>query len=178
MKHLLKRFYWRGRVMGQVGRWLSIVCAWVVCKTNSDHHQHRHHHHHHHQQHHHHHHHRDSFIVVRLLFFFWAFWVVTSLLCNTFWTAASNLPKISSLMKTQKKIHMITNDFKVTGHGNSNVPGQYFLRNSFLFGQQTSQELRMLSRSLFCLCLCLCLCLSKVSQKSPKSLPKVSLKSL
>ena len=45
---------------------------------------------------------------------------------------------------------------------------------------KTSKELQMLSRSLFCLCrcLCLCLCLSKVSQKSPKSLPKVSLKSL
>ena len=52
VKHLLKRFYWRGRVMGQVGRWLSIVCAWVVCKTNSDHHPH---HHQHHRQHHHHH---------------------------------------------------------------------------------------------------------------------------
>ena len=41
---------------------------------------------------------------------------------------------------------------------------------------KTSQELRMLSRSLFCLCLCLCL--SKVSQKSLKSLSKVSQKSL
>ena len=52
-----ERFYWRGRVMGQVGRWLSIVCAWVVCKTNSDHHPHHHQHHHpHHHQHHHQHH--------------------------------------------------------------------------------------------------------------------------
>ena len=39
---------------------------------------------------------------------------------------------------------------------------------------QTSQELQMLSRSLFCLCLCL----PKVSQKSLKSLSKASQKPL
>ena len=45
--------------------------------------------------------------------------------------------------------------------------------DTLLVLKKTSQELRMLSRSLFCLCLCL----SKVSHKSPKSLSKVSQKS-
>ena len=69
---------------------------------------------------------------------------------------------------------IVHNDHEIAKVENSFIQHSY-LRNLELFcssHDKTSQELQMLSRSLFCLCL------SKVSQKCLKNVSKVSSKSL